>query len=79
MFLYTIISLMQKIELTFDDIWHTGERSWKQIVTEYPTILFGLGMMILFASFFNVWTVNVIDDVDRIADMGRLFRLSSCM
>lgn len=70
MFLYTIISLMQKIELTFDDIWHTGERSWKQIVTEYPTILFGLGMMILFASFFNVWTVNVIDDVDRIADMG---------
>lgn len=27
-------------------------------------------MMILFASFFNVWTVNVIDDVDRIADMG---------
>ena len=27
MFLYTIISLMQKIELTFDDIWHTGERS----------------------------------------------------
>ena len=35
---------MQKIELTFDDIWHTGERSWKQIVTEYPTILFGLGI-----------------------------------
>ena len=70
MFLYTIISLMQKIELTFDDIWHTGERSWKRIVTEYPTILFGLGMMILFASFFNVWTVNVIDDVDRIAYMG---------
>lgn len=32
MFLYTIISLMQKIELTFDDIWHTGERSWKQIL-----------------------------------------------
>ena len=30
---------------TFDDIWHTGERSWKQIVTEYPTILFGLGLM----------------------------------
>ena len=70
MFLYTIISLMQKIELTFDDIWHTGERSWKQIVTQYPTILFGLGMMILFASFINVWTVNVIDDVDKIADMG---------
>lgn len=50
MFLYTIVSLMQKIELTFDDIWHTGERSWKQIVTEYPTILFGLGLLILFAS-----------------------------
>ena len=70
MFLYTIISLMQKIELTFDDIWHTGERSWKQIVTQYPTILFGLGMLILFASFINVWTVNVIDDVDKIANMG---------
>lgn len=54
MFLYTIISLMQKIELTFDDIWHTGERSWKQIFTEYPTILFGLSLMILFASSINV-------------------------
>ena len=46
--------LMTKIELTFDDIWHTGERSWKQIVTEYPTILFGLGLLILFASSINV-------------------------
>ncbi len=70
MFLYTIISLMQKIELTFDDIWHTGERSWKQIFTEYPTILFGLGLMILFASSINVWTVNVVDNVDKIADIG---------
>ena len=70
MFLYTIISLMQKIELTFDDIWHTVERSWKQIFTEYPTILFGLGLMILFASSINVWTVNVVDNVDKIADIG---------
>ena len=70
MFLYTIISLMQKIELTFDDIWHTGERSWKQIFTEYPTILFGLGLMILFASSINVWTVNMVDNVDKIADIG---------
>ncbi len=70
MFLYTIVSLMQKIELTFDDIWHTGERSWKQIVTEYPTILFGLGLMILFASSINVWTVNMVDNVDKIADIG---------
>mgnify|MGYP002239169314 FL=1 len=70
MFLYTIVSLMQKIELTFDDIWHTGERSWKQIVTEYPTILFGLGLLILFASSINVWTVNMVDNVDRIADIG---------
>ncbi len=70
MFLYTIISLMQKIELTFDDIWHTGEAFVEADCYGYPTILFGLGMMILFASFFNVWTVNVIDDVDRIADMG---------
>ena len=70
MFLYTIVSLMQKIELTFDDIWHTGERSWKQIVTEYPTILFGLGLLILFASSINVWTVNMVDNVDRIADNG---------
>lgn len=70
MFLYTIVSLMQKIELTFDDIWHTGERSWKQIVTEYPTILFGLGLMILFASSINVWIVNMVDNVDKIADIG---------
>lgn len=70
MFLYTIVSLMQKIELTFDDIWHTGERSWRQIVTEYPTILFGLGLLILFASSINVWTVNMVDNVDRIADIG---------
>ena len=61
---------LQKIELTFDDIWHTGERSWKQIFTEYPTILFGLGLMILFASSINVWTVNVVDNVDKIADIG---------
>ena len=34
MFLYTIVSLMQKIELTFHDIWHTGARPCKQLVRE---------------------------------------------
>lgn len=70
MFLYTILSLMQKIERTFDDIWHAGERSWKKIVTEYPTILFGLGLLILFASSINVWTVNAVDNVDRLVGLG---------
>lgn len=32
--------------------------------------LFGLGLLILFASSINVWTVNMVDNVDRIADIG---------
>lgn len=55
MFLYTIISLMQKIELTFDGIWHAEERSWRKMITEYPTIFLGLGFLILFSSGINVW------------------------
>ena len=70
MFLYTIISLMQKIELTFDDIWHTEERSWRKVMSEYPTIFLGLGLLILFASSINVWAVNAVNSVDGYVDMG---------
>ena len=70
MFLYTIISLMQKIELTFDDIWHAKERSWRKVMSEYPTIFLGLGLLILFASSINVWTVNAVSSVGGYVDMG---------
>ena len=63
MFLYTIISLMQKIELTFDGIWHAEERSWRKMITEYPTIFLGLGFLILFSSGINVWLVNAVGTV----------------
>ena len=70
MFLYTIISLMQKIELTFDDIWHAEERSWRKIITEYPTIFLGLGFMILFSSGINVWLVNAVGTVGGYVGIG---------
>lgn len=70
MFLYTIISLMQKIELTFDGIWHAEERSWRKIITEYPTIFLGLGLMILFSSGVNVWLVNAVGTVGGSMGIG---------
>ena len=70
MFLYTIISLMQKIELTFDDIWHAEERSWRKIITEYPTIFLGLGLLILFSSSINVWMVNAVNTVGGYVGIG---------
>lgn len=70
MFLYTIISLMQKIELTFDGIWHAEERSWRKIVTEYPTIFLGLGFLILFSSGINVWLVNAVGTVGGYVGIG---------
>ena len=70
MLLYTVISLMQKIELTFDDIWHTEERSWKKIATEYPTIFFGLGLLVLFSSSLNVWAIQIVKNVDAYSGIG---------
>ncbi len=70
MFLYTIISLMQKIELTFDEVWHAEQRSWRKVLSEYPTIFLGLGLLILFASSINIWTVNAVNRVDGYVDMG---------
>lgn len=70
MFLYTIVSLMQKIELTFDDIWHAEERSWRKVLSEYPTIFLGLGLLILFASSINIWAVNAVSSVDGYVNMG---------
>ena len=70
MFLYTIISLMQKVELTFDGIWHAEERSWRKIITEYPTIFLGLGFLILFSSGINVWLVNAVGKVGGYVEIG---------
>ncbi len=70
MLLYTVFSLMQKIERTFDDIWHTDERSWKKTVIEYPTIFFGLGLLVIFSSGFNVFAIRIVENVDTYADVG---------
>ena len=70
MFLYTVVSLMQKIELTFDEIWRAEVRSWRKVLSEYPTIFLGLGLLILFASSINVWAVNAVNRVDGYVDMG---------
>lgn len=72
MLLYTVISLMQKIERTFDDIWHTEERSWKKIATEYPTIFFGLGLLVLFSSSLNVWAIQIVKNVDAYSGIGEV-------
>lgn len=70
MLLYTMISLMQKIESTIDDIWQTGGRSWKKIMTEYPIIFIGLGLLLLFSSAFNVGALKVVENVDRYTKIG---------
>lgn len=61
--LYTLISLMQKIERTFDDIWHTKERTWLRILAEYPTLFFCCGLMIIFASSFNLLALELVENL----------------
>ena len=40
------------------------------IGTGIVMFLYTMGLLILFASSINVWTVNMVDNVDRIADIG---------
>lgn len=68
--LYTMISLMQKVEGTFDDIWHTGTRSWMKMLREYPMICVCFALMIIFSSSVNVGTVSLMQNVDRYTHMG---------
>ncbi len=72
MLCYTLISLMQKIERIFDDIWQTGERSWKKIVTEYPIIFLGLSILVFSSSAFNIGALKAVENVERYADIGEL-------
>ena len=69
--LYTVVMLMQKIERSFDDIWHTKRRSWMKIITEYPTIFFCFGLMIIFASGINIGVVSATEHIDDFAYVGK--------
>ena len=72
MLCYTLISLMQKIERIFDDIWQTGGRTWKQIVKEYPVIFLGLSLLVFSSSAFNIGALEAVKNVERFADIGDL-------
>lgn len=54
MMMYTLYSLMQKIERTFDSIWHAQQRKWSRMLTDYTAILFVFALMILLASGVNL-------------------------
>lgn len=77
MMLYTVFSLMQKIERSFNKIWHTKKgRSLWRMFTDYTLIFLFIVVMILISSTMSIVLTTMADTLDEMLQLGSLARRS---
>lgn len=72
MMLFTLHSLMERIENAFDRIWHVSGRSFVRKVTDYTTIFVLFALLILLASTMSMVSVLVAERFDLWVHIGAI-------
>ena len=67
--LYSVLRLLDSIELTFDEIWHTKSRNWQNKLSNYLAIVLLAPLLLVLSGSI---TVFITSEVRNIAEANLL-------